>query len=120
MAKSAVSMQPTLEDFESLLAESYLDRPVNENTVVKGKVLAIENDFVIIDVGLKTEGKVPLKELVRESTDIIERLCIEAALQMNGDNRAGAAEMLGLSRQSLYVKLHRYGIDDMGVAEIAN
>jgi DNA-binding NtrC family response regulator len=30
---------------------------------------------------------------------------------MNGDNRAGAAEMLGLSRQSLYVKLHRYGID---------
>ena len=62
MAKSAVSMQPTLEDFESLLAESYLDRPVNENSVVKGKVLAIENDFVIIDVGLKTEGKVPLKE----------------------------------------------------------
>jgi len=62
MAKSAVSMQPTLEDFESLLAESYLDRPVSENTVVKGKVLAIENDFVIIDVGLKTEGKVPLKE----------------------------------------------------------
>jgi transcriptional regulator PpsR len=56
-------------------------------------------------------GKVPLKELVRESTDIIERLCIEAALQINGDNRANAAEMLGLSRQSLYVKLHRYGID---------
>jgi small subunit ribosomal protein S1 len=62
MAKSAVSMTPTLEDFESLLAESYADRPVNENAVVKGKVLAIENDFVIIDVGLKTEGRVPLKE----------------------------------------------------------
>ncbi len=56
-------------------------------------------------------GKVPLKDLVRESTDIIERLCIEAALQMNGDNRANAAEMLGLSRQGLYMKLHRYGID---------
>jgi transcriptional regulator PpsR len=56
-------------------------------------------------------GKLPLKDLVRESTDIIEKLCIEAALRMNGDNRAGAAEMLGLSRQSLYVKLHRYGID---------
>ncbi len=62
MAKSAVSMTPTLSDFESLLAESYLDRPVTENAVVKGKVLAIENDFVIIDVGLKTEGRVPLKE----------------------------------------------------------
>ena len=64
-----------------------------------------------VDEFTKLVGKVPLKELVRESTDIIERLCIEAALQMNGDNRANAAEMLGLSRQSLYVKLHRYGID---------
>jgi len=41
---------------------------------------------------------------------VIERLCIEAALELTGDNRASAAEMLGLSRQSLYVKLHRYGI----------
>ncbi len=68
-----------------------------------------------VDDFTKLVGKVPLKELVRESTDIIERLCIEAALQINGDNRAGAAEMLGLSRQSLYVKLHRYGIDDAEV-----
>ena len=73
-----------------------------------------------VDEFTKLVGKVPLKELVRESTDIIERLCIEAALQMNGDNRANAAEMLGLSRQSLYVKLHRYGIDDMGLTELAN
>jgi small subunit ribosomal protein S1 len=69
MAKSAVSMTPTIEDFESLLAESYLDRPVNENAVVKGKVLAIENDFVIIDVGLKTEGRVPLKEFAMPGKD---------------------------------------------------
>ncbi len=58
-------------------------------------------------------GRVPLKDLVRETTDIIERMCIEAALQMTGDSRASAAEMLGLSRQSLYVKLHRYGIGDL-------
>ncbi|MEO1282865.1 MAG: helix-turn-helix domain-containing protein, partial [Pseudomonadota bacterium] len=59
-------------------------------------------------------GRVPLKDLVRETTDIIERLCIEAALQLTGDNRASAAELLGLSRQSLYVKLRRYGIADLG------
>ena len=58
-------------------------------------------------------GRVPLKDLVRESTDVIERLCIEAALQLAGDNRAQAAEMLGLSRQSLYVKLRRYGLGDL-------
>jgi transcriptional regulator PpsR len=55
-------------------------------------------------------GRVSLKKLVRETTDVIERLYIEAALELTGDNRASAAEMLGLSRQSLYVKLRRYGI----------
>jgi transcriptional regulator PpsR len=58
-------------------------------------------------------GRVSLKELVRESTDMIERLCIEAALEVTGDNRASAAEMLGLSRQSLYVKLRRYGLGEL-------
>jgi len=57
-------------------------------------------------------GRVPLKELVRETTDIIERMCIEAALKASNDSRASAAEMLGLSRQSLYVKLRRYGIGE--------
>jgi DNA-binding NtrC family response regulator len=41
---------------------------------------------------------------------VIERLCIEAALKLTGGNRASASELLGLSRQSLYVKLARYGI----------
>jgi transcriptional regulator PpsR len=59
-------------------------------------------------------GRVPLKDLVREAADAIERLCIEAALEITGDNRASAAEMLGLSRQSLYVKLHRFGLGDLG------
>jgi small subunit ribosomal protein S1 len=62
MAKSAVSMNPTRDDFMALLEESYSDRPVAEGQVVKGKVLAVENDLVIIDVGLKTEGRVALKE----------------------------------------------------------
>jgi transcriptional regulator PpsR len=58
-------------------------------------------------------GRVALKDLVREATDMIERLCIEAALEMTGDNRASAAEILGLSRQSLYVKLRRYGLGEL-------
>ncbi len=58
-------------------------------------------------------GRVPLKEIVRESTDLIERLCIEAALVYTSDNRASAAEILGLSRQSLYSKLHRHGLGDL-------
>lgn len=63
-----------------------------------------------VDQMTELVGRVPLKELVRDATDVIEKLCIEAALELTGDNRASAAEMLGLSRQSLYVKLRRYGM----------
>jgi transcriptional regulator PpsR len=58
-------------------------------------------------------GRKTLKEIVRESTDLIERMCIEAALVHTADNRASAAEILGLSRQSLYSKLHRHGLGNL-------
>ena len=58
-------------------------------------------------------GHMPLKEVVRETTDVVERLCIEAALKLTGDNRASAAQMLGVSRQSLYAKMHRFGLGDL-------
>lgn len=57
-------------------------------------------------------GTMPLKDLVRETTDMIEQMCIEAALKLTDDNRASAAQILGLSRQSLYSKLHRFGLKD--------
>ncbi len=59
-------------------------------------------------------GRMPMRDIVSETTDLIERMCIEAALELTHDNRASAAEMLGLSRQSLYVKLRRYGLGDLG------
>ncbi|MGV3574342.1 MAG: 30S ribosomal protein S1 [Devosia sp.] len=52
----------TKEDFESMLLDSFVDNDAAEGTVVRGKVVAIEKDLAIIDVGLKTEGRVPLKE----------------------------------------------------------
>ncbi len=58
-------------------------------------------------------GRVSMKTLVRETTDLIEKLCIEAALRITRDNRASAAEMLGLSRQGLYAKMRRYGVGDL-------
>jgi PAS domain-containing protein len=62
-------------------------------------------------------GRVPLKQIVTETSDLIERLSIESALEMARDNRALAAQMLGLSRQSLYVKMHRYGLGGMGESD---
>ena len=43
--------------------------------------------------------------------DIVEQHYIEAALELTRGNRTAAAELLGLSRQSLYAKLNRYGLD---------
>jgi transcriptional regulator PpsR len=62
-------------------------------------------------------GRVPLKDLVRETVEITERMCIEASLRLTGDNRAAAAQMLGLSRQSLYDKLRRYSLGDLPQGE---
>ena len=54
----------TREDFAALLAESLTASDVIEGAVVKGTVVAIEKDVAVIDVGAKTEGRVPLKEFV--------------------------------------------------------
>ena len=51
-----------MENFADLLQESMAGREFAEGSVVKGRVAAIEKDFAIIDVGLKTEGRVSLKE----------------------------------------------------------
>jgi transcriptional regulator PpsR len=62
-------------------------------------------------------GRMPLKELVRQSTDLVEKLCIETALELTSDNRASAAELLGVSRQGLYAKLNRYGLGEKATEE---
>src|SRR5262249_13948930 len=53
---------PTREDFAALLEESYGESEAIEGSVIKGKVVGIEKDVAVIDLGLKTEGRVPLKE----------------------------------------------------------
>ena len=55
-------------------------------------------------------GSATLKEIVSETTDVVEKMCIETAVSLTRNNRVAAAEMLGLSRQSLYVKLRKYGL----------
>ncbi|MEM1193248.1 MAG: 30S ribosomal protein S1 [Pseudomonadota bacterium] len=56
------SLNPSRDDFATMLEASLIDRENFEETVVKGTVTAIEKDMAVIDVGLKTEGRVPLKE----------------------------------------------------------
>ncbi|WP_420407507.1 30S ribosomal protein S1 [Hoeflea sp.] len=57
------------EDFASLFAESLATQDLAEGYVAKGKIMAIEKDVAIIDVGLKVEGRVPLKEFGAKAKD---------------------------------------------------
>ena len=59
---TASELNPTQDDFAALLEQSFAEDNPIEGSVVEGRVTAIENDLVIIDVGLKTEGRVPLRE----------------------------------------------------------
>jgi len=53
---------PSRDDFAAMLEESFVGRSPAEGSVITGTVVAIENDFAVVDVGLKTEGRVSLKE----------------------------------------------------------
>ena len=61
MAQVAIAA-PTREDFASMIEESFGDGHLQEGSVVKGTVVGIEKDVAVIDVGLKTEGRVALRE----------------------------------------------------------
>ncbi|MEX0838465.1 MAG: 30S ribosomal protein S1 [Parvibaculum sp.] len=62
MANTSSALNPSREDFAALLEQSFIDSNMQEGSVIKGTVVAIENDLAIVDVGLKTEGRVALKE----------------------------------------------------------
>ena len=62
MASSAASYNPTRDDFAAMLDESFAGGNLQESSVIKGMVVAIEKDMAVIDVGLKTEGRVALRE----------------------------------------------------------
>ena len=61
-AGNALQRSPSRDDFAALLEESFLQHEITEGSVVKGRVVAIEKDVAVIDIGAKTEGRVALKE----------------------------------------------------------
>jgi transcriptional regulator PpsR len=84
----------------------------------------VSGDHLASVLGAVTQqiGRTPLLQVVRETSDAVERHYIKAALRRVGGNRTAAAEILGLSRQSLHTKLNRYAVDagldgDAGLAD---
>ena len=63
------NLNPSRDDFASMLEASFHEQDVAEGSVIKGTVVAIEKDMAVIDVGLKVEGRVALKEFGAKGRD---------------------------------------------------
>jgi transcriptional regulator PpsR len=100
---SAVSVREGLETIYGFVIRPTRRRATSQDSTIRELPRTGEQLTELV-------GRVSLREIVRETTDVIERMCIESALNLTGNNRASAAEILGLSRQSLYSKLNRFGL----------
>jgi small subunit ribosomal protein S1 len=69
MANTQTSFAPSRADFEAMLDETFNENEAMEGAVVKGTVVAIEKDMAVIDIGLKTEGRVAMKEFLGPGRD---------------------------------------------------
>ncbi len=81
-------------------------RDIGRRMSARDDTTPLSKAFTAIEDGI---GKTPLPALVRQTAAVLERHCIERALALANGNRTATAELLGLSRQSLYAKLDRYG-----------
>ena len=69
MSAAQETLNPTTDDFASMLEASLETSSMTEGSVIKGTVTALEKDMVIVDVGLKTEGRIPLREFYTPGED---------------------------------------------------
>ena len=70
MTQTETTDKPLKESFSELLDQSFQEMTSIEGSVVAGTVLSIEKDMILIDVGLKSEGRVPLREFGNNEENI--------------------------------------------------
>ena len=61
MSNAHETLTPSTDDFAAMFEASFETNSMEEGSVITGRVTGIEKDMVIIDIGLKTEGRVPLR-----------------------------------------------------------
>ena len=90
MSQADITANSTSENFAELLDQSFQEMASIEGSVVSGTVLSIEKDMILIDVGLKSEGRVSLREFGNSEDDIqikpgdIVEVYIERLEDING------------------------------------
>jgi small subunit ribosomal protein S1 len=106
----SVSQNSAREDFAALLEESFGRNEMAEGSVIKGKVVAIEKDDAVIDIGLKTEGRVKLKEFTGPNKDVVIKIGDEVEVYLERvENALGEAVISRdkARREESWVKLEQ-------------
>jgi len=104
------SFAPTRDDFASMLDASFSENEAYEGSVVKGIVVAIEKDVAVIDIGLKTEGRIALKEFAGPNRDIVLKVGDEVEVYLERvENALGEAVISRdkARREESWVKLEK-------------
>ncbi|MBM3607406.1 MAG: 30S ribosomal protein S1 [Alphaproteobacteria bacterium] len=110
MASSVNSLAPSREDFAAMLDGAFGGSDAYEGSVVKGIVVAIEKDVAVIDVGLKTEGRVALKEFTGPGRDQVLKVGDEVEVYLERiENALGEAVISRdkARREESWVKLEK-------------
>ena len=94
----ATSATPTRDDFAALLEQSLGENPSFEGRVVKGIITAIENDVAVIDVGLKSEGRVSLREFAAPGQKADLKVGDEVEVYVDRVENANGEAMLSRDR----------------------
>src|ERR1700752_3099059 len=101
---------PTREDFAALLEESFGSSDAHEGSVIRGVVVAIEKDVAVVDIGLKTEGRVALTEFTGPGRDQTIEVGTEVEVYLERiENALGEAVISRdkARREESWVKLER-------------
>jgi small subunit ribosomal protein S1 len=105
------TMNPSRDDFAALLDESFTRNEMHEGSVVKGIVVAIEKDLAVIDVGLKVEGRVALKEFGTKARDGLLNVGDEVEVYLERVENALGEAVLSLEkarREESWVRLEEF------------
>ena len=70
---AVATMNPTTDDFAALFEDSFSGSGMIEGRVVAATVTAVSSDFITVDVGLKTEGRIPTREFAADETQPKQR-----------------------------------------------
>ena len=105
------SMNPSTDDFASMFEASIEASPMKEGQVIKGLVTGIEKDTVIVDVGLKTEGRIDAREFFTPGEDTMPKIGDEVDIYLERIENALGQAVLSRDkarREEAWIKMHTF------------